>query len=102
MTDDAVSNPAHYTYIGEKIADQGVIDADLIEVRHILTAAFEDQPYLWNAGKYLFRAGRKDDAVEDLRKAKQYIDFQLELRAQYDADRERIFEYDTLDIKEES
>lgn len=33
---------------------------------------------LGNALKYISRAGRKGDAVEDLEKAKQYIDFEIE------------------------
>ena len=32
---------------------------------------------LGNALKYISRAGRKDDAVQDLKKAKQYIDFEI-------------------------
>lgn len=34
--------------------------------------------YLGNALKYISRAGRKGDAIEDLKKAKQYIDFEIE------------------------
>lgn len=34
--------------------------------------------YLGNALKYISRAGRKKSAEEDLKKAKQYIDFELE------------------------
>ena len=33
---------------------------------------------LGNAVKYIARAGRKGDAVEDLLKAKQYLEFELE------------------------
>lgn len=33
---------------------------------------------LGNAVKYISRAGRKGDAIEDLQKAKQYIDFEIE------------------------
>lgn len=33
---------------------------------------------LGNAVKYLSRAGRKDDILQDLRKAKQYIEFEIE------------------------
>lgn len=32
-----------------------------------------------NVIKYVIRAGKKDDAIEDLEKAKHYIDFYLEL-----------------------
>lgn len=34
--------------------------------------------YLGNALKYISRAGRKGSAIEDLRKAKEYIDFEIE------------------------
>lgn len=33
---------------------------------------------LGNAVKYISRAGRKNDAIEDLRKAIQYIEFEIE------------------------
>ncbi len=33
---------------------------------------------LGSAVKYIVRAGRKDDAVKDLEKAKQFIDFEIE------------------------
>ena len=35
--------------------------------------------YKGNIIKYVVRAGHKNDAIEDLRKAKSYIDFYLEL-----------------------
>lgn len=33
---------------------------------------------LGNVVKYVSRAGRKGDALEDLRKARQYLDFEIE------------------------
>lgn len=33
---------------------------------------------LGNAVKYISRAGRKDDIIQDLNKAKQYIEFEIE------------------------
>ena len=33
---------------------------------------------LGNVVKYIARAGRKGDALEDLQKAKQYIEFEIE------------------------
>lgn len=39
---------------------------------------------LGNAVKYISRAGRKNDAVEDLKKAKQYLEFELEERMKGD------------------
>ena len=34
--------------------------------------------YLWNAVKYISRAGKKDDALIDLRKARWYLDREIE------------------------
>ena len=62
---DVISNPDHYTK-GRKYEPRKVIeDWDL-------------DFYLGNALKYIARAGRKDNAVEDLEKAKQYLDFEIE------------------------
>lgn len=48
-----------------------------LEARDVI-AAFELGFNLGNVVKYVLRAGRKDSAEQDLRKARQYIDFQLE------------------------
>ena len=37
---------------------------------------------LGSAVKYIIRAGRKNDAVKDLEKAKQFIDFEIEALSQ--------------------
>ena len=59
-----VSNPSHYTS-GRKYEPRKVIeDWDL---------SF----YLGNVVKYISRAGRKDNAVEDLEKAQQYLDWEI-------------------------
>ena len=34
--------------------------------------------YLWNAVKYISRAGKKGDKVEDLKKARWYLDREIE------------------------
>jgi hypothetical protein len=34
--------------------------------------------YLWNAAKYIGRAGKKDDVLEDLKKARWYLDREIE------------------------
>lgn len=65
---DVVKSPTHYTYIKEALG---------VEVIDILNAAFGKDPMKWNAGKYLFRAEHKGNEAQDLRKAKQYIDFRL-------------------------
>lgn len=64
-TFDNVSNPSHYTD-GRKYQPRKVI------------ADWELNFNLGNAVKYLARAGRKGDKVEDLRKAIQYIEFEIE------------------------
>lgn len=72
--DDAVKHPGHYTYGNIECIDY-ILDKGL------------DFP-LGNAIKYITRAGHKhsegrDDkakAIEDLEKAKQYIDFEIEHR----------------------
>lgn len=62
---DIISNPSHYTegrtYEPRKVIEDWDLDF-----------------YLGNALKYISRAGRKNDAIEDLQKAKQYIDFEIE------------------------
>lgn len=62
---DTILNPAHYTK-GRKYEPRKVIeDWDL---------GFN----LGNAIKYISRAGRKGNAIEDLNKAIQYIRFEIE------------------------
>lgn len=67
-TYDDVSNPAHYCG-GRRYEPRKVI------------ADWKLNFNLGNAVKYISRAGRKGDAVEDLRKAIQYIEFEIEDRA---------------------
>lgn len=69
---DNVKHPAHYTY-GKIECIDFILDKNL------------DFP-LGNAVKYIVRAGRKesngialiDKQIEDLKKARQYIDFEIE------------------------
>lgn len=64
---DPVNNPAHYK--------AGGLEAiDVIE-------AFELGFRLGNAVKYILRAGRKLDALEDLKKARWYLDREIGKRA---------------------
>lgn len=58
---DPVHFPAHY--IGSKF-----------EAWDVLDEFFGSDPLLWNAGKYLIRAGKKDSLVQDLQKAIVYIE----------------------------
>lgn len=62
---DLVSKPSHYTE-GRKYEPKDVIrDWDL-------------NFNLGNTVKYVARAGRKDDILQDLKKARQYLDFEIE------------------------
>ena len=58
---DSVSNPPHYA------TSSGLEAIDVIE------AFFDDDFHLGNAFKYIARAGKKDNEIEDLRKAVWYI-----------------------------
>lgn len=59
---DPVTNPQHYQ------TDSG------LEAIEVIEAFFQDDYHLGNAFKYLARAGKKDDRVQDLRKAVWYIE----------------------------
>lgn len=61
---DVISHPAHYCY--SKYEPKDVIRAWGLNFN------------LGNAIKYIARAGRKDDILQELNKAKQYIDFEIE------------------------
>lgn len=62
---DDISNPAHYTG-GRKYEPRKVImDWDL-------------NFYLGNVVKYISRAGRKSDTLDDLKKAAQYLEWEIE------------------------
>lgn len=59
-----VEHPAHYCY--SEYEPKDVIRAWGLNFN------------LGNAVKYISRAGKKDDIVQDLKKAKQYIEFEIE------------------------
>lgn len=74
---EAVHSPSHYTWLGNALAALGLSDARNVEAWDVLDAAFPSNPHLWNCGKYLLRLGRKggkEKRLEDLRKARQYLD----------------------------
>ena len=74
---EAVESPQHYTWLGQSLATLGLSDAANVESWDVLDAAFPSDPLLWNCGKYLLRQGRKggeEKRLEDLRKARQYLD----------------------------
>lgn len=66
-THDPVNSPQHYTTGNEKCPECGhpIECIDVTEHRDFL---------IGNAIKYLWRAGAKDDEVQDLRKAIWYIE----------------------------
>lgn len=75
-----VESPSHYTWLGQALAELGLSDAANVESWDVLDAAFPSDPLLWNCGKYLLRQGRKggeEKRLEDLRKARQYLDRQI-------------------------
>lgn len=74
---DPVSHPPHYTS-GPPCKHCG----EPIECIDITT---HENFNRGNAFKYLWRAGKKGPAIEDLRKARQYLDFEIErLEARHD------------------
>lgn len=75
-----VESPDHYTWIGQSLAALGLSDVENVESWDVLDASFPSDPLLWNCGKYLLRQGRKggeEKRLEDLRKARQYLDRQI-------------------------
>lgn len=65
MSNDVIHKPKHYTD-GRKYEPRKVIRDWGLNFN------------LGNAVKYISRAGRKDDILQDLRKAKEYIDFEID------------------------
>ena len=66
MGNDPVTNPSHYQ------TPNGLEAIDVIE------AFFHDNFHLGNAFKYIARAGKKGDYVEDLEKAAWYLRREIE------------------------
>jgi len=71
MMSDAVVHPLHYN---EHPSGVECIDV----VKHMNFC-------LGNAMKYIWRADLKNDAIEDLRKAIQYIEFEIDRRLKLEA-----------------
>jgi hypothetical protein len=63
MTKDMVNDPPHYK-------DGGIETIDFIEAKQL---GFN----LGNAVKYISRAGKKNDALEDLKKARWYLNREI-------------------------
>lgn len=69
---DVVNAPKHYAWLGNALVEQ-VENVGDIEVFHVLMSAFDNDPLLWQVGKYLLRAGRKNNKKQDLEKARWYL-----------------------------
>lgn len=66
MKPEVVNHPAHYG--GDTV----------YEVIKVLEAwGLLGNAYLWNAVKYIARAGKKGDILEDLKKARFYLDREI-------------------------
>jgi hypothetical protein len=63
-----VNHPAHYG---------GDVWHEVWKVLHAW--GFSEDAYLWNAIKYIARSDKKADQVEDLEKAKWYLNKKIEL-----------------------
>ena len=68
----SVSNPRHYQ------TESG------IEAIEVIEAFFPDSFHLGNVFKYLARAGKKGDRLEDLRKAAWYLQREIDRHASAD------------------
>jgi hypothetical protein len=69
----AVERPAHYTFGKYEVID-------------VLEDWFKSDPLLWQTGKYLARAGRKGPMLEDLLKARWYLQRRIDKEAVKDAE----------------
>ncbi len=61
---DLVSHPPHYTFGKYEVID-------------VLQDWFPTNPLLWQVGKYIARAERKGKQLEDLQKAKFYLEREI-------------------------
>lgn len=68
---DAVNHPSHYNALGAKCHGCGA-EIECIDVVEVMPFS------LGNAVKYIWRAGHKNDTVEDLLKARWYVDREIE------------------------
>ena len=70
---DAVNHPSHYT---SSLAHCGGCGKSIECIDVTMHMPFT----VGSAVKYLWRVGLKDDAIQDLRKAIKYIEFEIERR----------------------
>lgn len=64
-TEVMVYHPPHYTFSKYEVLD-------------VLLAWFPKNPLLWQVGKYIARAEHKGNPLQDLKKAKFYLDKEIE------------------------
>lgn len=62
---DPVCSPAHYTFSQYEVVD-------------VLQAWFPNNPLLWQVGKYIARAEHKGNALQDLQKARWYLQREID------------------------
>ena len=61
LSQETVNHPPHYTFGKYEVID-------------VLEDWFPAEPHLWQVGKYIARAARKGDELEDLKKARWYLE----------------------------
>jgi hypothetical protein len=72
--DDKVNHPSHYG---------GDVEHEVVKCLHAW--GLEEDALLWNACKYIARAGKKGDLLEDLKKAQWYLNLKIQrLETYYD------------------
>lgn len=64
MKNDNVNHPNHYTF-------------GKFEVIDVLLDWFKNDPLLWQVGKYIARSSRKGKELEDLKKARWYLNLKI-------------------------
>lgn len=67
---NSVEHPTHY-------------NRSRFEVWDVLDEWFPTCPLLWQVGKYIARCEHKDKAVEDLKKARAYLDREIKRRERW-------------------
>lgn len=70
MKKEMVNHPKHYTF-------------GKFEVIEVLMDWFPDAPILWQVGKYIARAKHKGNPLEDLKKARWYLDYQIKITEKF-------------------
>jgi hypothetical protein len=74
---DAVNQPSHYMINNVRVCINGRTYYASVECRDVIDA-LDMGRWLAQALQYLWRAGRKGVAIEDLRKAQRLIQFEID------------------------